>query len=419
MNKKKFSRYQVFIVLVLSLLQFTVVLDFVVLSPLGDQVIKALSISPAQFGWLVSSYAFSAGISGILTAGFADKYDRKKLLLFFYSGFILGTLFCGLSGSFTMLLLARIFTGLFGGVIASISLTIVTDLFHLDQRGRVMGFVQMGFAVSQILGIPIGLQLAILWGWNAIFIAIVGLALIVLFLLIRYMKPITRHLELAGPDHNALMHLVGVIRNKSYRIAFSLTSLVALAGFMLMPFASVFLVNNVKITHEELPMVFMFTGVTSIIALPLIGRLSDRVSKFKVFAWGSVLAIIMTLVYTNMPILPFALVVLINMLLFISTSARMVPGTAMITAVPGREDRGAFMSVNSSLQQVSGGIAAMIAGLIVVQENPGSPIRHYNTLGFITTGLFLTGIIMALRVYRLIKIKARGEAAGKITPSHH
>lgn len=419
MNKKKFSRYQLFIVLVLSLLQFTVVLDFVVLSPLGDQVIKALEITPAQFGWLVSSYAFSAGISGILTAGFADKYDRKKLLLFFYSGFILGTLFCGLSSSFTMLLLARIFTGLFGGVIASISLTIVTDLFHLDQRGRVMGFVQMGFAVSQILGIPIGLQLAIIWGWNAIFIAIVGLALIILFLLIRYMKPITRHLELARPGHNAVMHLIGVVKNKNYRIAFSLTSLVALAGFMLMPFASVFLVNNVKITHEELPMVFMFTGVTSIIALPIIGRLSDRVSKFKVFAWGSVLAIIMTLVYTNMPILPFILVVIINMLLFISTSARMVPGTAMITAVPGMEDRGAFMSVNSSLQQVSGGIAAMIAGLIVVQENPGSPIIHYNTLGFITTGLFIIGIIMAFRVYRLIKIKARGEAAGKITPLHH
>ena len=141
-----------------------------VISPLGDFLMKSMGLHPNQFGIAVSVYAFSAGISGLLTAGFADKFDRKKLLLFFYSGFIAGTLLCGLSHSYYMLLAARLITGLFGGVIGSISLAIVTDLFAIEQRGRAMGFMQMGFSASQVLGIPIGLYLANLWGWQSAFL---------------------------------------------------------------------------------------------------------------------------------------------------------------------------------------------------------------------------------------------------------
>src|SRR4249920_3912562 len=159
-EKKKFSPYQALAIVLLALTQLTVVLDFMVMSPLGDMLMKSMSLTTKQFGFAVSGYAFSAGISGLLTAGFADKFDRKKLLLFFYVGFIAGTLFCGLSHTYFMLLLARIITGLFGGVIGSISMAIVADLFPIEQRGRVMGFMQMGFGASQVMGIPVGLYLA-------------------------------------------------------------------------------------------------------------------------------------------------------------------------------------------------------------------------------------------------------------------
>ncbi len=400
-----------FLVVLLSLLQFTVVLDFVILSPLGDQLIKALHITPAQFGWLVSSYAFSAGISGILTAGFADRFDRKKLLLFFYGGFIVGTFFCGISPNFIFLLISRTFTGFFGGVIASISFTIVTDLFALDQRGRVMGFMQMGFAVSQILGIPIGLHLANIWGWNSIFLVIVALAVIIFFLILKFVQPINKHL-MHKQVQNAFGHLKGIIANKHYRIAFLMTCFIALAGFMLMPFSSVFLVNNVQISHEQLPMVFMYTGMATIFAMPIIGRISDKVSKFKVFTIGSLLAIVMALIYTNLPVIPMGLVILVNIILFISTSARMVPSSALLTAVPELKDRGAFMSVNASLQQVSGGIAAIIAGLIVVQDSPTAPLRHYDTLGYIVAALFAFCIYLLYRIYAFVKSK--GDVKGKV-----
>ena len=186
MNKSenKFTPYQKILIVLLALTQFTVVLDFMVMSPLGDQLMKDMSLTTAQFGVAVFSYAFSAGISGFLTAGFADSFDRKKLLLFFYIGFIVGTLFCGVVNSYTMLIIARVVTGLFGGVIGSISMAIVSDIFTLNQRGRVMGFMQMGFGTSQVLGIPISLFVANKWGWQSPFIMIVLLAILVAVLLL-------------------------------------------------------------------------------------------------------------------------------------------------------------------------------------------------------------------------------------------
>lgn len=165
-KERVFTPYQTFIIAVLSFLQFTVILDFMVLNPLSDHLMKELDITPSQFGIVVSAYAISAGVSGLLASGFSDKFDRKKLLIFFYVGFILGTLFCGLAPDYTYLLAARIVTGIFGGVIGSISFAIITDLFVMEKRGRVMGFVQMAFSASQILGIPIGLYLADRWGWH-------------------------------------------------------------------------------------------------------------------------------------------------------------------------------------------------------------------------------------------------------------
>ena len=174
-----FTSYQKFVIFILAITQFTVILDFMVMSPMGDMLMKAMNLKTSQFGIAVSAYAFSAGISGLLTAGFADKFDRKKLLLFFYTGFILGTVFCGFANTYPLLIAARIITGIFGGVIGSISMAIITDIFDIHHRGRVMGFIQMGFGGSQVLGVPISLYLANIWGWQAPFLMVAGLAVVV------------------------------------------------------------------------------------------------------------------------------------------------------------------------------------------------------------------------------------------------
>jgi predicted MFS family arabinose efflux permease len=397
-----FTPYQRFVILLLALLQFTIILDFMILSPLGDILLKSLSLSTSQFGSVVSAYAISAGVSGILTAGFADKFDRKKLLLFFYSGFILGTAFCALAYNFHTLFLARIVTGLFGGVVSSVSMAIITDLFVLEQRGRVMGFVQMAFAGSQILGIPIGLLLANAWGWHATFVMVVILALIIGTAVVFKLKPITAHLSLQTDKH-ALVHLWHTIQKRDYRIGFLATAMLSLGGFMLMPFTSAFMVNNVLIPQADLPVIFFFTGISSMIIMPLIGKISDRVDKFKIFVFGSALAAVMVIVYTNLPPVPIWQVIIVNMVLFMGIMSRMVPATALNSAVPEMYDRGAFMSINSSLQQMAGGVAAMFAGLVVVQQSESSPLQHFDVLGYVMVVIMAICIFLVYRVSRIVK----------------
>ena len=277
-----FSGYQKFVVALLAFLQFTIILDFMIISPLGAILMPALHISPSQFGVVVSVYAFSAGISGILAAGFADRFDRKKLLLFFYSGFVLGTLFCGIAPSFQFLLLARMVTGLFGGVVGAIASAIVTDLFPYDMRGRVMGIIQTAFASSQILGIPAGLFFSNLWGWHSPFIMIVAISAIVGIVIVLYLKPVDAHLKIKN-DRNPFHHLYTALTTKRYLMAFAATALLSTGGFMLMPFGSAFSVHNLGIDMAKLPLMYLFTGLCAMISGPLIGRASDYFGKFKVF----------------------------------------------------------------------------------------------------------------------------------------
>ena len=397
-----FTGYQKFAIFILAVTQFTVILDFMVMSPLGDMLMKSLDIKPHHFGLAVSAYAFSAGVSGLLTAGFADKFDRKKLLLFFYTGFIAGTICCGVAQTYPLLVGARIITGLFGGVIGSVSMAIIADLFGIEQRGRVMGFIQMGFGASQVLGIPVGLYLANLWGWHAPFLWVAGMAGIVAFLIAARLRPLTAHLAVQH-DKTALTHLLHTIAKKEYRIAFSATALLSIGGFMMMPFGSAFAINNLGITQQQLPIIFMVAGVSTLVVMPLIGKLSDKVDKFKIFALACVWMVVMVLIYTNLSVTPLWLVIIFNVLMMAGIMSRMIPSTAMVTAIPVLQDRGAFMSINSSLQQIAGGIAAAFAGIIVVQKNKFSPLEHYNTLGYIIIGITGCSVLLIYRVSKIIK----------------
>ncbi len=405
-HKDRFSNYHIFVIVILALTVFTVVLDFMVLSPLGAQLLRLLNIGPKQFGLVVSAYALSAGASGLLTAGFADKFDRKKLLLFFYTGFILGTLMCALANTYELLLIARIVTGIFGGVISSISFAIITDLFPVEKRGRVMGYVQMSFAVSQVAGIPIGLYLAHKYDWHAPFYAIVGLGIIVFLAILKWMKPINKHIGLYH-DKNAFQHLWHTLSNKKYIVGFSTTALLSLGGFMLMPFSSAFLVNNIRITEAQLPLIFLFTGICTMIFGPIIGKLSDSWGKFKMFTVGTILSCIMCAFYTNMTPMSIVWVIVINAILFIGITSRMISGSALMTAVPLPQDRGAFMGINSSIQQIAGGIASLIAGLIVSQA-PDQTLLNFNWLGLLVIATMLACLWMMRKVAISVKLDVRG-----------
>lgn len=403
MSLQSFTKYEKFLIAILSFLQFTIVLDFMILSPLGAMLIPALNITPGQFGLVVSAYAFSAGASGLLAAGFADRFDRKKLLLFFYTGFVIGTLLCGLASNYHFLLFARMFTGIFGGVLGSISFAIITDVFPMESRGRVMGFVQTSFAASQVMGIPLGLYLSNHWGWHAPFMMIVGVSAAVGVLIFMYLRPVNAHLKV-NPDRNPIHHLIHTVTKPRYIQGFAATALMMTGGFMLMPFSSAFSVHNLGIDLEHLPIVYMASGFASILMGPIIGRLSDSIGKFKMFVAGSMLTIVVVIFYTHLGVSPLGLVIAVSVLMFTGVASRMISSSALISAVPGVEDRGAYMAVSSSIQQISGGIAAAVAGLIVIQNADGT-LGNFDVLGYVVASSALITMIMMYFIDVYVKTK--------------
>jgi predicted MFS family arabinose efflux permease len=396
-----FSNYQKFVIAALAFLQFSLILDFMIISPLGAMMMPTLHITPQQFGFAVSSYAFSACVSGLAAAGFADRFDRKRLLLFFYAGFLLGTLLCALATSYPLLLAARIVTGLFGGVIGSVAMAITTDLFPLEMRGRVMGFLSTAFSAAQVLGLPAGLFFATHWkDWHAAFWAILAVAVPAGLTIAFIMKPVAGHLKLRQ-EHSPFMHLIHTLSEPRYRLAFILTMLLPTGGYMLMPFGTAYMVNNLGISFAALPTIYLITGLFTVFVGPLVGKASDSFGKFNTFLFGSTMTIIMVGIWTNLPAAGLITVVIVNVLMFIGIFSRMIPSQALMSAIPEPTRRGAFNSVSASLQQFAGGVSSAAAGALIIAM-PDGKLGHFNRVGFAVMGVAVMSATLMYFVHKQV-----------------
>ena len=400
----EFSPYQKFVVALLAFLQFAVILDFMIMAPLGALIMPKLDITTEQFGFVVSAYAFSAGISGFVTAGFADRFDRKMILLFFYTGFLCGTLWCGLAPTYELLVAARIVTGIFGGVIGSVVLAIATDLFDISLRGRVMGMIQTAFAASQVLGLPMGLYFAKHWDWHMPFLVLAGIGVLGLGVISMKLKPVDGHLG-KPQEHSPFMHLWHTLTEPRHLLPFLTVTLLATGGFMLMPFSSAFLVHNIGIDAAHLPTIYFFTGICTIVFGPMIGKAADKVGKFRVFLFGSALSILMVLVYTHLQQTSIVVVILINVTMFVGIFSRMIPFQALSSQIPEPTKRGAYNAISSSIQQVSGGIASLVAGQIVSQAADGR-IEHFPVIGYVVCGTTLAAIWLVWKIQHQLQARA-------------
>jgi predicted MFS family arabinose efflux permease len=261
-------------------------------------------------------------------------------------------------------------------------------------RGRVMGMIQTAFAASSVLGIPTALFLSTRWGWNAPFFMIVAVGTVVGCVIQARMLPVAEHLK-QHPDRSPVHHLLQTISNRSYMLGFLATGLLSVGGFMLMPFMSQFMVHNVGIPLTKLPLLYMITGSISVVTGPLIGRASDAFGKLRVFAFGCAVTIVMVVIYTHLSNVGLATLAAVMVLLQVGIFSRMISASALMSALPKLTDRGSYMSISSSLQQVAGGVAAMVSGLIVVQEADGR-LEHYDILGYI---LICTTLITLSLIY--------------------
>ena len=405
MKEKIFSKYQIFLITMLALLNFLVFLDFVILTPLGPVLLKELSIGTKQYGWAVSSYAFCAAISGFLAAGFADRFDRKKMLLVFLVGFILGTGMCAIASNYNLFILGRIVAGIFGGVLGGISFAIISDVFKMEVRGRVMGFVQMAPGLAQILGIPVALLAATYISWHASFWIIVAIASLYVIVASIYMKPINEHLK-APSKSNAISHLLKTLAKPRYMIAYASSMILMLAVWMIMPFNTVFITNNVGISMSQLPLLYLISGIFTFVSAPFIGKWADKFGKYKVLLIVSILSLVIIPIFTQLTVTSFWVFTLLNIMFFTLLGGRMISLNTLITGIPQPQDRGAFMSINASIQQLAGGIAAGITGIIVTQASDGK-ILNYDILGYCLMATVIIVLLLAFIVNKLILSKLK------------
>lgn len=365
--------------------------------PLGPQLIRIMHISPLQFSYLVSAYTFSAGVSGFAAAFFVDKYDRKKVLLTGYIGFIVGTFACAFSPTYHLLLASRILAGTFGGLIGAQVQSIVADTFPFERRGKAMGTLMAAFSVASVVGVPLGLYFATVYNWQYPFMIVGALGLIIIPLVYFYIPNMVDHIQKHETKPNPFAVITNILSNTNQLRALMLTSTLMFAHFIIVPLLSPFMVANVGFTEHQLTYIYLVGGTLTIFSAPLVGKLADKYGKHSVLTAFSFIALLPLFFITHIGVVPLYVALTITAGFFVFSGGRMIPSMALVSSVVTPQQRGSFMSINSSLQQITTGLAAFIAGNIVIKSSEG-PLLHYNWIGYISIVATFACILIARKL---------------------
>jgi predicted MFS family arabinose efflux permease len=381
------------LLLVLAAIQFTNIIDFMIVMPLGPQFMRELHLSPAEFSWMVAVYGFSAAITGLLAAWFIDRFDRKLALLVLYAGFTTSTVFCAVAPNFAALLLARTVAGGFGGVAGSTVLAIVGDAFPDIRRGRATGVVMSAFSLASIFGVPIGLWLAELSCWRAPFAYLGGLCAVILLCSAVLLPSMRGHLLNRFEKPSTL----GILLDAGHQRAYLLMIALVLGTFTVVPYIASYLVANCGRSESELPLVYLCGGLATLVSLQFVGRLSDRFGKLRLFRIFALVTVIPLLWVTHLPQVSLTVALTATTFFMVASSGRMVPAMALMTACVRPGSRGSFMSINASLQQLSAGLASLLTGAMLVKTADGS-LSGFGTVGWLAAASMIASVWLAGRL---------------------
>lgn len=385
------------LLLLLAVVQFTHILDFMIIMPLGKQFMQLFGINPQQFSVIVSAYAISAFAMGFFGAMFVDRFDRKKALLAAYLGFTLGTFACAFSESYYLFLAARSLTGAFGGILSALVLSIIGDAIPLPRRGRAMGVVMTAFSAASVVGVPIGLYLAATFSWRMPFLFIGVVAAIFWGLIFFLVPPLRRHLDSGRVQRNPLRVMGNIFKDANQRWALLFTVVLMLGHFTVIPFIAPYMQLNIGFSDYEVTYIYAIGGTLTVFLLPLFGRLSDRFGHARVFTWASLGALASIYALTTLDTASMAVALCVTSSFFVVASGRSVPATTMVTSVVNADSRGSFMSVRTSINQMAMGLASFLAGLIVV-SGEGGALANYAYVGYIAMAMSLVAVLLAWKL---------------------
>lgn len=390
------TRKEISLLIILAAINFTNIMDFMIMMPMQEFLENSFTITPREFGMLVSAYAFSAFAASMTASFIVDRFDRKHVLLVAFSGLIIGTFACGIAPSYGTLMAARIVAGLFGGLIAAQGLSIVGDTFPYEKRGRAMGLLMSGFVLASILGVPSALYIATKTTWQVPFICIASLGVLVISVSYFIIPNLKGHIK-SKADRNIFAVYQGVWKDRNQQYALLMMLTLIFAHFATIPFIAPFLTKNTGFLQSDLPLMYFFGGMFSLVSTPLIGKLADTFGKHKVLTVLILLSSVPVFLLTHLTRVPLYHVLVITSLFFIIAGGRMIPAQALATSVVPPQMRGGFMNLNSSLQQLSLGLAAFIGGLII-SKNQAGELLHFDIIGYISISVSLLCLFFALRV---------------------
>ena len=389
-------RRERWLLLTIAGIQFTHILDFMIMMPLGPQFTQLFGVSDAQFGLLVSAYTLAAGASGLAAATYVDRFDRKHLLLTLYGLFALATLACGLAPGYGFLMVARVAAGLFGGVLSALAQTIVADVVPFERRGRAMGIVMSSFSVSTVAGVPTGLFMAHHLGWQAPFIGIALLSGVLAVGAALTLPPLAHHLQVANRP-SVWRGIAQVLADANHQRAFAFSALLMFTGFTMLPYITIYMQANVGLRPDQIPYLYLAGGVATLFTARLIGRLSDRLGKQRLFRVLALAVIVPMLVTTLLPPWPLWAVLIVSTALFICMSGRMIPGMALVTGAAAPAQRGTFMALNSAVQSAAMGLASFVGGLIIGRDASGL-VTHYWVSALVGAVASVLAVLLVRRV---------------------
>jgi MFS transporter, DHA1 family, inner membrane transport protein len=391
------SKQEKILLFILASVNFTHIMDFIIMMPLGPQLMNIFDITPRQFGFVVSSYSLSAGISGFLAAFFVDNYDRKKVLLFAYVGFVIGTFACAVAPTYILLCAARVLAGIFGGMIGSQVLSIVADAFSYERRASAMSTVMMAFSLASVVGVPAGLYLTNHFGWHTPFFVIGGLGVVIIFLISNFIPKLDAHLKVDAPKRNPFHVITDILQNPNQLRALLLSIVIMLGHFSIIPYISPSLVGNAGFNQSDIYLIYLVGGALTIFTAPIVGKIADKRGKYPVFVVFALLSMIPLWLITNLFVVPLYVILSIAGIFFIFSNGRLIPTQAMVSSVVTPQQRGGFMAINSSVQLLAQAAATMVGGAII-HKTPSGFIENYQYVGYFAIVMIGISIFVAKTV---------------------